>query len=116
MHYAAHSQTVERLLGRCQPGPTPPIVNSALSEEEGGRRHSLAAFGPADCPLLHGGGGGGGGGKISDIRILWVLGVMEGRPETFGQLIPTANVRLPLVYVDLTEVVINPAHEDTLDT
>jgi hypothetical protein len=35
MPHAAHSQTVERLFGRCQSGPTPPIVNSRLSEEEG---------------------------------------------------------------------------------
>jgi len=35
MPHAAHSQTVERLFGRCQPGPTPPILNSTLSEEEG---------------------------------------------------------------------------------
>ena len=35
MPHAAHSQTVERLFGRCQSGSTPPIVNSTLSEEEG---------------------------------------------------------------------------------
>ena len=35
MPHAAHSQTVERLFGRWQPGPTPPIVNSTLSEQEG---------------------------------------------------------------------------------
>ncbi len=35
MPHAAHSQTVERLFGRCQSGPTPPIVSSTRSEEEG---------------------------------------------------------------------------------